>query len=114
MLINEHGAAGEMTCKGIISTRRKLAPMSFCASQIPHDMTWNRTRAAVAGFSTLVLFRDVVSINFLNLITICGAVSDKIAISCLGGPVNEQYFRMPIIDRMCQNVHAPEVPMHTK
>jgi hypothetical protein len=44
----------------------------------------------VAGVSGLVLFRDVVSMNFFNLITILGAVSEKIAILFLGGPCEGQ------------------------
>jgi hypothetical protein len=45
------------------------SPVSFCPSQIPHALTWNRTRAALGEVSSLVLFTDAVSINFLNLNT---------------------------------------------
>jgi hypothetical protein len=32
--------------RGNRSTRRKLAPMPLCPPQIPHDLTWARTREA--------------------------------------------------------------------
>jgi hypothetical protein len=35
--------------KGTLSTRRKPAPVPLCPSQIPHDLTWDRTRAAEVG-----------------------------------------------------------------
>jgi hypothetical protein len=35
--------------RGNRSTRRKPAPMPLCAPQIPHDLTWARTRAAAVG-----------------------------------------------------------------
>jgi hypothetical protein len=31
------------------STRRKPAPVPFCIPQIPHDLTWARTRGAAVG-----------------------------------------------------------------
>jgi hypothetical protein len=31
------------------STRRKLAPVPLCQQQIPHELTWARTRAAAVG-----------------------------------------------------------------
>jgi hypothetical protein len=35
--------------RGNRSSRRKPAPMPLCPPQIPHNMTWARTRAAVLG-----------------------------------------------------------------
>jgi hypothetical protein len=36
--------------RGNRSTRRKSAPMPLCPSQIiPHNLTWDRTRAAAVG-----------------------------------------------------------------
>jgi hypothetical protein len=35
--------------RGNRSTRRKSAPVSLCPPQIPHDLTWDRTRAAAVG-----------------------------------------------------------------
>jgi hypothetical protein len=35
--------------RGNRSTRRKPAPSSLCPPQIPHDLTWDRTQAAVVG-----------------------------------------------------------------
>jgi hypothetical protein len=32
--------------RGNLSTRRKTAPVPVCPSQIPHDLTWARTRVA--------------------------------------------------------------------
>jgi hypothetical protein len=31
------------------STLRKPAPVPLCAPQIPHDLTWGRTRTAAVG-----------------------------------------------------------------
>jgi hypothetical protein len=31
------------------STRRKPAPVPLCPPQISHDLTWDRTRAAMVG-----------------------------------------------------------------
>jgi hypothetical protein len=36
------------------STRRKPAPVPLCPPQIPHDLTWARTRAAVVGNRRLI------------------------------------------------------------
>jgi hypothetical protein len=36
------------------STQRKPAPMLLCQPQIPHDLTWDRTRAAVIGIRRLI------------------------------------------------------------
>jgi hypothetical protein len=35
------------------STRRKPAPAPFCPPQIPHDLTWARSRAAAVGSQRL-------------------------------------------------------------
>jgi hypothetical protein len=35
--------------RGNRSTRRKPAPVPHCPPQIPHDLTWDRTRAAAVG-----------------------------------------------------------------
>jgi hypothetical protein len=46
----ECGAVGGMRIrKGNRSTRRKTGPEPVCPPQIPHDLTWARTRAAVVG-----------------------------------------------------------------
>jgi hypothetical protein len=51
---DECGAVGGMNIgRGNQSTRRKPAPMPLCPPQIPHDQTWYRTRAAVAGIRRL-------------------------------------------------------------
>jgi hypothetical protein len=47
-------AVGRMrTGRGNRSTRRKPAPMPLCPPQIPHDLTWDRTRAAAVGSQRL-------------------------------------------------------------
>jgi hypothetical protein len=47
MIDGESGAVGEMRIgRENLSTRRKPAPVPFCASQISHDIAWARTRAA--------------------------------------------------------------------
>jgi hypothetical protein len=35
--------------RGNRSTQRKPAPVPLCPPQIPHDLTWARTRAAAVG-----------------------------------------------------------------
>jgi hypothetical protein len=35
------------------STRRKPAPLPLCPPQIPHDLTWYRTRAIAVGSQRL-------------------------------------------------------------
>jgi hypothetical protein len=35
--------------RGNRSTRRKPAPAPLCSPQIPHDLSWDRTRAAAGG-----------------------------------------------------------------
>jgi hypothetical protein len=39
--------------RGNWSIRRKPAPVPLCTPQIPHDLTWDRTRAAVVGSQQL-------------------------------------------------------------
>jgi hypothetical protein len=42
---DDYGAVGGMRiARGNRSTRRKPAPVPLCPSQIPHDLTWDRTR----------------------------------------------------------------------
>jgi hypothetical protein len=44
---DDYGVVGGMRIgRGNRSTRRKPAPVPLCAPQIPHDLTWDRTRAA--------------------------------------------------------------------
>jgi hypothetical protein len=44
---DECGAVGGMGIDtGNRGTRRKPAPVPLCSPQIPHDLTWVRTRAA--------------------------------------------------------------------
>jgi hypothetical protein len=50
---DDYGAVGGMRIgRGNRSTRRKPAPVPLC-SQIPHDLTWDRTRAAAVGSQRL-------------------------------------------------------------
>jgi hypothetical protein len=47
---DECGAfSGMRTGRRNRSTRRKPAPMPLCPPQIPHDLVWDRTRAAAVG-----------------------------------------------------------------
>jgi hypothetical protein len=51
---DECGAVGGMRIgRGSRSTRRKPAPVPFCPPQIPHDLTWARTRVAAVGSQRL-------------------------------------------------------------
>jgi hypothetical protein len=43
---DDYGAVGGMRIgRGNRSTGRKPAPVPLCPPQIPHDLTWDRTRA---------------------------------------------------------------------
>jgi hypothetical protein len=49
------GAIGGMRVdRGNRSTRRKPVPVPHCPPQIPHDLTWARTRAAAVGSQRLI------------------------------------------------------------
>jgi hypothetical protein len=49
-VIDEYGEFGGMKIgRGNRSTRRKYAPLPLCPPQIPHDLTWDRTRASAMG-----------------------------------------------------------------
>jgi hypothetical protein len=49
---DDYGAVGGMRIgRGNRSTRRKPALVPLCPPQIPHDLTWDRTRAAALGAS---------------------------------------------------------------
>jgi hypothetical protein len=51
---DECGAVGGMRIgRGNRSTRRKPAPVPLCPPQIPHYLTWTRTRAAAVGSRVL-------------------------------------------------------------
>jgi hypothetical protein len=51
---DNYGAVGAMKIvRGNRSTRRKPAPVPLCLPQIPHDLTWARTRAAAVGSQRL-------------------------------------------------------------
>jgi hypothetical protein len=50
MMKDECGTHGEMRIgRGNKSSQRKPAPVPFCPPQIPHDLTWDGTQAAVVG-----------------------------------------------------------------
>jgi hypothetical protein len=54
MIDDDYGAVGGMRIgSGNRSTWRKPAPVPLCPPQIPHDLTWDRTRAAAAGSQRL-------------------------------------------------------------
>jgi hypothetical protein len=53
-MIDEYGVFGEMrTSRGNRSNERKPAPMPLCPIQIPHDLTWARTRTSAVGIQRL-------------------------------------------------------------
>jgi hypothetical protein len=53
---DDYGAVGGMRIGwGYRSTRRKPAPVPLCPPQIPHDLTWDRTRAAAVGSQRLTV-----------------------------------------------------------
>jgi hypothetical protein len=50
MIDDEFGVVGGMRIgRGNRSTRRKPAPVPLWPPQIPHDLTWDRARAAAMG-----------------------------------------------------------------
>jgi hypothetical protein len=50
MIDDDYGAVGGMRIgRGNRSTCKKPAPVPLCPPQIPHDLTWDRTRAAAVG-----------------------------------------------------------------
>jgi hypothetical protein len=50
MIDDDYGAVGGMRIgRGNRITRRKPAPVPLCPPQFPHDLTWDRTRAAAVG-----------------------------------------------------------------
>jgi hypothetical protein len=54
MIDDDYGAVGGMRIStGSRSTGRKPAPVPLCPPQIPHDLTWDRTRAAAVGSQRL-------------------------------------------------------------
>jgi hypothetical protein len=53
-MIDDYGAVGGMRIgRGNRSARRKPAPVPLCPPQIPHDLTWDRTRVAAVGSQRL-------------------------------------------------------------
>jgi hypothetical protein len=51
---DDYGAVGRMRIgRGNRSIRRKPASVPLCPPQIPHDLTWDRTRAAAVGSQRL-------------------------------------------------------------
>jgi hypothetical protein len=52
-MVKEYGTVVETRAdRGNRSTRRKPAPLSFCVSGIPHELTWDRKLAvAVEGMN---------------------------------------------------------------
>jgi hypothetical protein len=53
MMDYECGAVDGMIGNGNRSARRKPAPMTLFPPQIPHDLTWARTRVAKVGSQRL-------------------------------------------------------------
>jgi hypothetical protein len=51
---DDYGAVGGMRIgRGNRSTRRKPDPVPLCPPQIPHDLTWDGTRAGAVGSQRL-------------------------------------------------------------
>jgi hypothetical protein len=54
---DEYGVVrGTKIGRGDRSTQRKPVSLSVCPPQIPHDLTWDRTRAAAVGSRRLTLW----------------------------------------------------------
>jgi hypothetical protein len=59
-MIDDYGAVGGMKIgRGNRITRRKPAPVPRCPPQIPHDLTWDRTRAAAVRLDVSVPLKGV-------------------------------------------------------
>jgi hypothetical protein len=68
MIDDECGAVGGMIIgRRNRSTRRKPAPVPLCSPQIPHDLTWARTRATAVGSRRLTAWAMARPCYFLSL-----------------------------------------------
>jgi hypothetical protein len=71
------------------STRRKPAPAPLCPPQIPHDLTWARTRAAAVGSRWLTAWAmarpDTISFIFVPSLSSWYSISDSSASDCRFG-----------------------------
>jgi hypothetical protein len=66
--IDDYGVVGGMRIgRGNRSTRRKPAPVPLCPPQISHDLTWDRTRAAVVGSQRLTAWAMARPVTFSYL-----------------------------------------------
>jgi hypothetical protein len=91
---DDYGAVGGIRIgRGNRSTRRKPAPVPLCPPHIPHDLTWDRTRAAAVGSQRLtawamarprnrVIWRAVKHLNYIQ----CSCY-DAITILSIFGPI---------------------------
>jgi hypothetical protein len=67
MMDDDYGAVGGMRIgKGNRSTRIKPTPVPLCPPQIPHDLAWDRTRAAAVGSQRLAAWAMARSSNILS------------------------------------------------
>jgi hypothetical protein len=68
---DDYGAVvGMRIGRGNRSTRRKPAPVPLCPPQIPHDLTWDRTRGAAVGSQRLTAWamaRPCISLNVCDV-----------------------------------------------
>jgi hypothetical protein len=66
---DESGAVDRMRIgRGNRSTRRKPAPVLLCPPQIPHDLTWARTGAAVFTQNNLLLEFIIATLHVYSLL----------------------------------------------
>jgi hypothetical protein len=97
MIDDECGAVDGMRIgRGNWSTQRKPASVPLCPPQIPHDLTWARTRAAAVGIS-----RDY--LNYSDLAgpgsSLCRLGADVIE-NTVSSTIAQQYFNC------CLRIHC--------
>jgi hypothetical protein len=68
MINDDYGAvSGMRTGRWNRSTRRKSAPVPLCPPQIPHDLAWDRTRAAAVGSQRLTAWAMARPLLYIRL-----------------------------------------------
>jgi hypothetical protein len=76
MMMMSVEAVRGMIGRGNRSARRKPAPVPLCSPQIPHDLTWARTRAAAVGSRRLTAW--AMALPYLKHNYFTGKISHRV------------------------------------
>jgi hypothetical protein len=106
-MIDDYGAVDGMRIgRGNQSTWRKPAPVPLCSPQIPHDLTWDRTRAATVGSLRLTAWAMArpSSSPKMNLLVILGTNTQVISGHCPSVNSINVSFKMGMVspEAMCR------------